>query len=132
MLCVAPSTSSLPFLQFAATGLPPPSLRRRLQFEPTDPPPLPGHIHIVDVDVIDDNIIQPPHDHRELPHCAVQSEVGITDLFDCCVCSVIVSSPLPHRVVAILPTASAIVIVGVIVIVAVVGVVIRDAIINLQ
>ena len=65
--------------QFAATGLPPPSSRRRLQFKPTDPPPPPSHIHMVDVDVIDDNIIQPPHDHRELPHRAVQSEAGITD-----------------------------------------------------
>ncbi len=42
------------------------------------------------------------------------------DLFDCCVCSVVVSSPLPHPVVAILPTASAIVIVFVVVIVVVV------------
>jgi len=32
------------------------------------------------------------------------------DLFDCCICSVVVSSPLPHPV-AIPPTASAIVIV---------------------
>jgi len=111
--------------QFAATGLPPPSLRRRPQFEPTDPPPPPGHIRVVDVNVIYDNIIQPPHDHRELPHRAVQSEAGITDLFDCCVWFVVVSSPLPHPVVAISPTASAIVIVGV------VGVVICDAIIDL-
>jgi len=65
--------------QFAAIGLPPPSLRRRPQFEPTDPSPPPGHIRVVDVDVIDDNIIQPPHNHRELPHRAVQSEAGITD-----------------------------------------------------
>ncbi len=72
-----------------------------------DPPPPPSHIRVVDVDVIDDIIIQPPHDHRELPHRAVQSEAGITDLFDCYVCSVIVSSPLPHPVVAISPTASA-------------------------
>ena len=28
------------------------------------------------------------------------------DLFDCCICSVVVSSPLPHPVVAIPPTAS--------------------------
>jgi len=67
---------------------------------------------MVDVDVIDDNIIQPPHDHRELPHRAVQSEAGITDLFDCCVCSVVVFSPLPHPVVAISPTASTIIIEG--------------------
>jgi len=93
--------------QFAATRLPPLSSRRRPQFEPTDPPPPPGHIRVVDVDIIDNNIIQPPHDHRELPHRAVQSEAGITDLFDCCVCSVVVSSPLPHPVVAISPTASA-------------------------
>jgi len=33
------------------------------------------------------------------------------DRFDCCVCSVAVSSPLPHPVVAIPPTASAIVVV---------------------
>jgi len=91
--------------QFAATGLPPPLSRRRPQFEPTDPPPSPGHIRVVHVDVINDNIIQPPHDHRELPHRAVQFEAGITDLFDCCVCSVVVSSPLPHPVVAILPFA---------------------------
>jgi hypothetical protein len=39
------------------------------------------------------------------------------DLFDCCVCSVIVSSPLPHPVVAILPTTSAIVIVVVVIVV---------------
>ena len=65
-------------IQVAATGLPPPSLRRRPQFEPTKPPPPPGHIRVVDVDVIDD-IIQPPHDHRQLPHCAVQSKAGITD-----------------------------------------------------
>ena len=65
--------------QFAATGLPPPLSRRRPQFEPADPPPPPGHIHIVDVDVIDNDIIQPPHDHRELPHRAVQSKAGITD-----------------------------------------------------
>jgi len=42
-----------------------------------------------------------------------------------------VSSPLPHPVVVISPTASAIVIVGVVVVVAIVGVVIRDAIIDL-
>jgi len=42
------------------------------------------------------------------------------DLFDCCVCSVVVSSPLPHPVVAILPTASAIVIVVVVVVIIVV------------
>ena len=41
------------------------------------------------------------------------------DLFDCCVCSVVVSSPLPHPVVAILPTTSAIVIVVVVVVVVV-------------
>ncbi len=117
--------------QFATTGLPPPSSRQRLQFEPMDPPPPPGHIRVVDVNVINDNIIQPPHDHCELPHHAVQSVVGITDLCDCCVCSVVVSSPLPHPVVAISPTASTIVIVGVIVVVAVVGIVIRDAIIDL-
>ena len=46
------------------------------------------------------------------------------DLFDCCVCSVVVSSPLPHPVVAIPPTASAIVVVVVVVVVAVVVVVI--------
>jgi len=96
-----------------------------------DPPPPPGHIHVDDVNIIDDNIIQPPHDHRELPHRAVQYEAGISDLFDCCVCSVVVSSPLPHPVVAISPTASAIVIVGVVIIVAIIGVVIRGAIINL-
>ncbi len=117
--------------QFAATGLPPPSLWRRPQFKPTDPPPPPGHIRVVDVDVIDNNIIQPPHDHHELPHLAVQSEAGITDLFDCCVCSVVVSSPLPHLVVAISPIASAIIIVGIVIVVAVVSVVIRDAIIDL-
>ena len=33
------------------------------------------------------------------------------NLFDFCVCSIVVSSPLPHPVVAILPTASAIIIV---------------------
>ncbi len=44
-----------------------------------DPPPPPGHIRVVEVDVIDDDIIQLPHDHRELPHRAVQSEAGITD-----------------------------------------------------
>jgi len=37
------------------------------------------------------------------------------DLFDSCVCSVVVSSPLPHPVVAILPTSSAIIIVVVVV-----------------
>jgi len=42
-------------------------------------PNTPGHIRIIDVNVIDDNINQPPHDHRELPHRAVQSEAGITD-----------------------------------------------------
>ena len=41
------------------------------------------------------------------------------------------SSPLPHPVVAISPTASAIVIVGVVVVVAIFGVVIRNVIINL-
>jgi hypothetical protein len=46
------------------------------------------------------------------------------DLFDCCVCSVVVSSPLPHPVVAIPPTASAIVIVVVVVLVIVVVVVV--------
>jgi len=46
------------------------------------------------------------------------------DLFDCCVCSVVVSCPLPHLVVAILTTASAIVVVVVVVIVVVVVVVI--------
>ena len=65
--------------QFAATGLPPPSLRQRPQFKPLDPPPPPGHIRAVDVNVIDKNIIQPPHDYRELPHRAVQSKAGITD-----------------------------------------------------
>ena len=44
-----------------------------------DPPPPPSHIRAVDVDVIDNNIIQSHHYHRELPHCAVQSEAGITD-----------------------------------------------------
>ena len=38
----------------------PPSTRRQPQFEPTDPPPPPGLICIVDVDVINDDIIQPP------------------------------------------------------------------------
>ena len=41
------------------------------------------------------------------------------DLVDRCVCSVVLSSPLPHPVVAILPTASAIVIVVVVVVVVV-------------
>jgi len=41
-----------------------------------------------------------------------------------------VSSPLPHPVVAISPTASTIVIVGILAIVAIVGVVIHDAIID--
>ena len=41
------------------------------------------------------------------------------------------SSPLPHPVVAISPTASAIVIVGIVIVVAVVSVGIRDAIIDL-
>ncbi len=41
------------------------------------------------------------------------------------------SSPLPHPVVAILPTASTIIIVGIVVVVAVVSIVIRDAIIDL-
>jgi len=98
---------------------------------PTDPPPPPGHICIVDVNIIDNNIIQPPHDHHELPHRAVQSEAGITDLFDCCVCSAVVSSPLPHLVVAISPTTSTIIIVGIVLVVAVVGIVIHDAIIDL-
>jgi len=44
------------------------------------------------------------------------------DLFDCCVCSFIMSSPLPHPVVAIPPTASAIVVVVVVTVVAVVAV----------
>jgi len=57
--------------------------------------------------------------------------VGITDLIDCCVCSVVESTSLPHPVVAILPFASAIFIVGVIVVVAVVGLVIRNVIIDL-
>jgi len=65
--------------QFAATGLPPPLSRRRAQFEPADPPPPPGHIRVVDVNVIDNDIIQPPHDHCALPHRVVQSEAGITD-----------------------------------------------------
>jgi len=42
------------------------------------------------------------------------------DLFDCCVCSFIVSSPLPHPVVAIPPTASAIVVVVIVVVVVVI------------
>ena len=42
------------------------------------------------------------------------------DLFDCCVCSFIVSSPLSHPVVAIPPTTSAIVVVVVVVVVSVV------------
>jgi hypothetical protein len=42
------------------------------------------------------------------------------DLFDCCICSIVVSSPLPHPVVAILPTASAIVVVVVVFVLAVV------------
>jgi len=42
-----------------------------------------------------------------------------------------VSSPLPHQVVAISPTASAIVIVGIVVVVVIVGVIIRDGIIDL-
>ena len=41
------------------------------------------------------------------------------------------SSPLPHPVVAISPTASAIIIVGVVVAVAIVGIVICDVIIDL-
>ncbi len=47
--------------QFAATGLPPPLSWQRPQFEPTDPPPPPGHIRVVDVDIIDNDIIHPPH-----------------------------------------------------------------------
>ena len=50
------------------------------------------------------------------------------DLFDCCVCSVVVSSPLPHLVVAIPPTASTIVIV-VIVIIVVVIIIIVDVVV---
>ena len=46
------------------------------------------------------------------------------DLFDCCVCSVILSSPLPHPVVAIPPTSSAIVVVVVVAVVAVAVVVV--------
>ena len=41
------------------------------------------------------------------------------------------SSPLPHPVVAISPTASAIVIIGVILVLAIVGIVVRDGIIDL-
>ena len=41
------------------------------------------------------------------------------DLFDCCVCSVVVSSPLPHLVVAIPPTASVIIVVVVVAVVVV-------------
>ena len=41
------------------------------------------------------------------------------------------SSPLPHPVVAISPTASAIITVGIVVVVAVIGVIIRDVIIDL-
>ena len=43
------------------------------------------------------------------------------DLFDCCVCSVIVSSPLPHPAIAIPPTLSTIVVIVVVVIMAVVA-----------
>jgi len=46
------------------------------------------------------------------------------DIFDCCVCSVVESSPLPHPVVAISPTTSAIVIVTVVVAVAIVVIII--------
>jgi len=42
-----------------------------------------------------------------------------------------VSSPLPHLVVAISPTTSTIIIVGIVLVVAVVGIVIHDAIIDL-
>ena len=46
------------------------------------------------------------------------------DLFDCCICSVVVSSPLPCLVVAIPPTASTIVVVVVVIVVAVIVVVV--------
>jgi hypothetical protein len=63
------------------------------------------------------------HRHRHCSHHLLPP-LFWCDLFDCCVCSVIVSSPLPRLVVAISPTASAIIIVVVVVIVDIVVVVV--------
>ena len=62
------------------------------------------------------------HRHR---HCHHHHHPPLLcDLFDFCICSVLMSLPIPHPVVAILPTAFAIVIIAIVIVVAIIVIVI--------